>query len=147
MWEHDTAIFTMFYLILLTLWFHKHFKLIFLRQSSWPKKMYVKYWRKLAWAIFSGKFPILLVQHIYGALMNSCLLEYATVFPIKDRFQPVILTFYFDLVPPFYFLKWNRFFSTLIPVFCTVAHNCLGNSKSLLKLKKPLSQGWLKWED
>ena len=26
--------------------------------------------------------------------MNSSLLEYATVFPIKNKFQPVILTFY-----------------------------------------------------
>ena len=33
--------------------------------------------------------------------MNSCLLEYATVYPVKDKFHPVILTFYFDLVPPF----------------------------------------------
>ena len=26
------------------------------------------------------------------------------------------MAFYFDLVPPFYFLKWNRVFSTFIPV-------------------------------
>ena len=25
------------------------------------------------------------------------------------------MAFYFDLVPPFYFLKWNRVFSTFIP--------------------------------
>ena len=37
------------------------------------------------------------MQHAYGALMNSCLPQYATVFPIKNKFQPVILTFYFDL--------------------------------------------------
>ena len=42
--------------------------------------------------------------------MNSCLFEYATAFPIKNKFWPGILAFYFDLVPPFYFLKWNRFF-------------------------------------
>ena len=83
---HDTAMFTMLYLILLTLWFHKIFKLIFPRQSSWPKTMHAEHWRKLAWATFLGNFPILLVQHICGALMNSCLLEYATVFPIKNKF-------------------------------------------------------------
>ena len=83
---HDTAIFTMLYLILLTLWFHKTFKLIFLNQSSWPKTMYAEHWRKLAWATFLGNFPILLVQQFCGALMNSCLLEYATVFPIKNKF-------------------------------------------------------------
>ena len=54
--------------------------------------------------------------------MNSCLLEYATVFPIKNRFQQGILTFYFDLVPPFYFPKWNRFFSTFTPVLCESRH-------------------------
>ena len=113
---HDTVIFTMLYLILLTLWFHKTFKLIFLNQSSWPKITYAEHWKKLAWATFLENFPILLVQQVCRALMNSCLLEYATVFPIKIKFWPVILTFYFDLVPPFYFLKWNRFFSTFIPV-------------------------------
>ena len=80
--------------------------------------MHAEHWRKLAWATF----PILLVQQFCGALMNSCLLEYATVFPIKSKFWPVILTFYFDLVPPFYFLKWNRFFSTFIPVLSESRH-------------------------
>ena len=64
----------------------KTFKLIFLNQSSWPKTMYAEHWRKLAWATFLGNFPILLVQQFCGALMNSCLLEYATVFPIKNKF-------------------------------------------------------------
>ena len=54
--EHDAAIFTMLYLILLTLWFHKTIKLIFLKQSSWPKTMYAEQWRKLAWATFSFNF-------------------------------------------------------------------------------------------
>ena len=54
--------------------------------------------------------------------MNSCFFEYATVFPIKNKFWPVFLAFYFDLVPPFYFLKWNRFFSTFIPVLSKSHH-------------------------
>ena len=90
---HDTPIFTMHCLILVTLYFHKIFELIFLRQSSWPKTMYAEHWRKLAWATFLENFPMLLVQHICGAIMSSCLLEYVTVFPIKNKFQPVILTF------------------------------------------------------
>ena len=69
---HDTAIFTMLYLILLTLWFHKTFKLIFLNQSSWPKTMY---------GIFSYTFGITI--------------QYATVFPIKNKFWTVILTVFF----------------------------------------------------
>ena len=47
--------------------------------------------------------------------MNSCLLEYTTAFPIKNRFQQGILTFYFDLVPPFYF-------PTFTPVLCESRH-------------------------
>ena len=47
-WEggggHDTVIFTMLYLILLTVWFHKFFKLIFLKQLPWPKTMYAEHW-------------------------------------------------------------------------------------------------------
>ena len=53
---NDTAIFTMLYLILLTLWFHKTIKLIFLKQSSWSKTMHAEHWRKLAWATFLFNF-------------------------------------------------------------------------------------------
>ena len=59
---HDTAIFTVLYLIALTLYFHKIFKLIFPKALSWPKTMYAEHWRKLTWATFLGNFPILLVQ-------------------------------------------------------------------------------------
>ena len=82
---HDTAIFTMFYLILLPLWSHKIFKLIFLKQSSWSKAMQER-WRKLAWAVFLRNFPILLVQQFCGPVMNSSVLELAIVFPIKNKF-------------------------------------------------------------
>ena len=105
----------MLYVILHTLWFHESFKLIFPKSSSWLKTMYTEHWRKLAWATFLGNFPILLVQWFCGALMNSCLLGYVTVFP-------AILAFYFDLVPPFHFLKWNRFFSTVLPVLNKSRH-------------------------
>ena len=52
----------------------------------------------------------------------SITIQYATVFPVKYKFWPVMLTFYFDLVPPFYFLKWNRFFSTFTPVLREWCH-------------------------
>ena len=94
---HDTAIFAMLYLkVLLAVWFHKIFKLILLKQPSWPKTVYAEHWRKLAWPIFFGSFLILLVQQFCGALMNNCLLEYATVFPIKNKFSH--LTGYFDFL-------------------------------------------------
>ena len=49
--------------------------------------MYAEHWRKM------GNFPILLAQSFRGALVNSGLLEYATVFPIKNKFSSVILAF------------------------------------------------------
>ena len=112
----------MFYLILLTLCFHEIFKLIFLKQSSWSKTIYGKHWIKLAWTTFLGNVSILLEKQFCRALVNSCLVEYATVFPIKNKFQLVILTFYFDLVPPFYFLEWNRFFSNFISALSESRH-------------------------
>ena len=39
----------------------------------------------------------------------SITIQYLAVFPVKNKFWMVILTFYFDLVSPFSFLKWNRF--------------------------------------
>ena len=120
--KQDTAIFTMPYLILLTLSSHKVFKLIFLKQSFWPKIIYAEQWGKLAWAIFLGDVPIFLVQQFCRSLMKSCLIEYVTVFLIKNKFQRVILNFCIGLVPPLYFLKWNRFFSTFIPVLSESCH-------------------------
>ena len=43
-------------------------------------------WRKLAWATSLGKFPVVFVKEFCGALMNSCLLGYVIVFPIKNKF-------------------------------------------------------------
>ena len=80
---HDTAIFTMLYLILLTLWFHKTFKLIFLNQSSWSKTMYAEHWRKLGWATFLGNVPKVLVQQ-FNMLLCSI--------------QKKVLTRYFDFL-------------------------------------------------
>ena len=59
---NDTTIFTKLYLILLTLWFHKLFKLAFSKPSPWPKTMYDEHWSKLARPTFLGNFPIILVQ-------------------------------------------------------------------------------------
>ena len=95
MWWHDTAIFTLLYLILLTVWFFEIFKLIFPTSSSWHKAMYAEHWRKLAWATPLGNFSILLVQSFCGALVNSCLLEYANVFPIKNKFSHLTSHFEF----------------------------------------------------
>ena len=103
---HDTAIFAILYLILLTLWFHKNFKLIFLNQSSC---MYAEYWRKLAWATFLGNFAKLLV------------LQFKLCFQSKISFDR-LFWLYSNLVPPFYFLKWNRFFSTFIPTLRESRH-------------------------
>ena len=59
---HDTAIFTILYLIILTLWFNKMLKVNFPKSSCWPKTMCAEHRRKLALTTFLGNFPILLVQ-------------------------------------------------------------------------------------
>ena len=105
---HDAALLTIPYLkVLLIVWFHKTFKLISLKQPSWPKN------RELVWVPFLGNFFILLEQQFCGTLVKSCLLECATVFPIKNKVFTQHLVnrlFCFDLVLPFYFLKLNGFF-------------------------------------
>ena len=80
---HDTPIFTMLYLILLLYGSINILSEFFLGSHPGLKQCML---RKLSRATFLGNFPVLLVQHICGALMNSCLLEYATVFPIKNTF-------------------------------------------------------------
>ena len=45
---------------------------------------------------FLGNFLILLVKQFCGALMNNCLLVYATMFPFKNKFSH--LTGYFDFL-------------------------------------------------
>ena len=110
---HGTAIFAMLlYLIFLTLWFHKTFKLIFLNKSSWPETMYAEHWRKTSMSNFLGKFS--------EAFSKTS--QHATSFPIKNKFWPVILMFYFALVSTFCFLKSNRFFSIFIPVLYESRH-------------------------
>ena len=46
---------------------------------------------------FPGKYFMLLVQQFCGALVNSCLLEYATVFPLKNKFLHLTSHFEFFL--------------------------------------------------
>ena len=92
--------------------------------------MYAKHWTKLAWTTFLENSAIFLVQQLYGALMNSWLLEYATVSSIKNKFQPIFLTFDFDLSPPppppphtpNLLSKQIRFFSAFIPVLSESRH-------------------------
>ena len=77
---HDTAILTLLYLILFTLWFPETFTLIFPKSSSWPKTIYPEHWRKM------GNVPILLARSFSGALVKNCLLLYVAVFPIENKF-------------------------------------------------------------
>ena len=71
---------------------------IFLKQPSWSKTMYTEHWRKLARTTFLGHFVILFVQ-VCGSILNSCLHECATVFPIKSMFsQNIWLTDCFDFL-------------------------------------------------
>ena len=122
---HDTAIFTMLYLkVLFTVWFQNIFKLIFLKQQSWPKTVYAKHWRKLALTTFLGSFLILIVQQFCVALTNSCLLEHATVFPIKNKFP-----------------HWTGYFEFLFWISSAIL---LSKMKSLF-LNFSASPQWVTW--
>ena len=103
-------------LILLTLWFHEIFKLIFLKPSSWSKTMYAEHWRKRAWAPPWEIFLYFQYNNSVEHLWTVAYLNMLLCFQLKITFNRLFLAFYLDLVPPFYFLKWNRFFSTFIPV-------------------------------
>ena len=73
-------------LIRLILWVHEIFKLIFLKPSSWPKTMYAEHWRKLAWVLPWEIFVYSQYNNSVELLVNSCVLEYAAVFLIKNKF-------------------------------------------------------------
>ena len=64
------------------------------------------YYEQLSWEIFLYFWCNNSVEHLWTV-------GYATVFPIQNKFQLVILAFYFDLALPVCFLKWNRFFLNL----------------------------------
>ena len=61
---HDAAIFTMLCLILLTLWFQKTFKLIFLNQSSCWTLEKTNMELKLKWNCFFSTFTPVLCEHV-----------------------------------------------------------------------------------
>ena len=54
------------------------------------------------------------------------------------------MNFYFDLVPPFYFLKWDRCFSTFIsPNVNNLSNDYREKYARVYKLKKiPLMEFW-----
>ena len=91
---HNAAILSMPYLkVLLIVWSHKTFKLIFLKQPSWPKN------RELAWAPILGNFFILLEQQSCGTPMKSCLLNVLLYFQSKIKFwHSIWWTSYFDFL-------------------------------------------------
>ena len=100
--------------------FHKNFRLIFHRQPSCPKKCTEKCPKTND--VSFGNFLILLEQRFCGALVKICVLGFAIyLFPrqnkvlIQHLVNLVVLTFYFDLIPPLYFLKLNRYFAVFVP--------------------------------
>ena len=78
-------------------------------------------WRKLACATFKWHFPKLLVQQFNMLLCFQSKIKFVRLFWLF-----MLIYFYFLLLLllllPFYFLKWNHFFSTFIPVFCESHH-------------------------
>ena len=86
--------------------------------------VYAKHWRKLALTTFLGSFLILIVQQFCVALTNSCLLEHATVFPIKNKFP-----------------HWTGYFEFLFWISSAIL---LSKMKSLF-LNFSASPQWVTW--
>ena len=109
------------FLIPYPIWFHKIFRLIFHKQSSCPKK-YVLNTDENLLNTFLGNFLVLLEQLFCRTLVSSCFKGAVNLFSRSSKVftqhlvNLVVLTFYFNYVPPFYFLKWNRHFSSFLKV-------------------------------
>ena len=71
----------------------KNFELIFQKQPSCPKNMRTEFWRKLPTCELDRTFCFLNRTILY----NLC--------------KKLVDQVYFDLVRPFYFVKWNCYFS------------------------------------
>ena len=90
------------------IWFHKILKLIFQKPPSSPRNKCTEHWRKLP------NFTAFLEIFLYLS-KNNDFVEHVPKFLLIVLFiylvDLVVLDFYFYLVPPFNFLKWNRYFS------------------------------------
>ena len=106
--------------------YHKIIKLIFYRQPPCPKKCVEKCPKK--YGVFSRNFLILLEQRFYRTLLNICVLNLVFIYLRQNKVftqnlvSLVILNFYFDLVPPLYFLKLNRYFAAFVPVLTSLVY-------------------------
>ena len=73
-------------------------------------------------------FLIFLETWLVRARVTSCVKCAIHFFPGRNKVftqyldDLVVLNFYFYLVPPFYFLKWNRYFSTFLPVLACLIY-------------------------
>ena len=94
------------------IWFHKILKLIFQKQLSCPRNICTQHWRKLPHLTAFLEIFLYLKNNNYIENMHKVLLTVLFVyFQGKIKFSHFIwsiwfvLNFYFDLVPPFHFLK------------------------------------------
>ena len=108
--------------------FYKNFRLIFHRKPSCPKN-YVLNIVEHKLGLSPGWLFILLEQRFCRALVNLSALKFAIyLLPSYNKafahhlVNLMNLTFYFDLVQPFYFLNCNRCFSTFVPVLTPVIY-------------------------
>ena len=99
------------------IWFHEILKLIFQMQPSCLWNICTEHWKNyLTWQL-SWKFFIPEEQRFCRAYVKSFVYWAIHLFLRQNKVftlylvDLVVLNFYFDLVPPFYFLKWNRYFS------------------------------------
>ena len=95
--------------------------MIFHKPSSCPK-IYVLNTDENLLNTFLGNFLVLLEQQFCRTLVSSCFKGAVNLFSRSNKVLTqhlvnlVVLTFYFNHVPPFYFLKWNHHFSSFLKV-------------------------------
>ena len=108
------------------IWFHKILKLIFHKQPL-SLNICTKYWRKpplfTAFLEISYTFRTTILSNMCKNFVNCAIHSFPFYFNASGRsnlVDLVVLNFYFDIVRPFYFLKWNRCFQ---PVkVCQIYH-------------------------
>ena len=100
------------------IWFHKIYKFIFQKQPSCPRNICTEHWRKLPNLTPFLEFFFHLknndsVEHMQKVFLNEPFIYLQGEMKSSHCICSIWLFWIFilSLVPPFNFLKWNRYFS------------------------------------
>ena len=100
------------------IWLHKILKFIFQKQQSRRRIIYTEHWRKLSNLTAFSEIFLSLKNNDSAEQIKSFVNFAVHLFPRQNKVftmylvDLVVLNFYFDFALPFYFLKWNHYFTT-----------------------------------